>query len=146
MSERAERALENFSRGYNCSQAVLEVFAGELGFGEEQALKIASGFGGGVGRGGQICGAVTGAVMVLGLKYMLTDEEPAIAKPRVYLKVKEFTDRFKEESRSIICRELLGFDISTEEGAAEIEARNLHSTVCSGLVEKTVEILEEMME
>lgn len=145
MSKRSKKALEKFSAGFNCSQAVLDVFADDFGLDKEQALKLSSGFGGGVGRGGQVCGAVTGAVMVLGLKYMLTDEEPAIAKPRVYVKVKEFTDRFKEKSQSIICKELLGFDMSTEDGAAEIEARNLHSTVCNGLVEKAVEILEEMM-
>ena len=76
MSERAQLAIEKFSNGFNCSQAVLSVFAEDLALSEETAVSIASGFGGGA-RNGQLCGAVTGAVMALGLKYYSTRQEPA---------------------------------------------------------------------
>jgi len=144
-SDRAQLAIEKFSNGFNCSQAVLIVFAEDLALGEETALKVASGFGGGA-RNGQLCGAVSGAIMTLGLKYYDIKQEPAKAKQAVYKKVVQFTDKFKAKNGSIVCKELLGCDIGTEEGMIRFEEEDLHNKVCSGLVEKAVEILEGMMD
>jgi len=137
--------LKNFQMVFNCSQAVLSVFAEDLALSKETALKVASGFGGGA-RNAQLCGAVTGAIMALGLKYYDIKQEPAKAKQAVYKKVVQFTDKFKAKNGSIVCKELLGCDISTEEGMKRVEEEDLHNKVCSGLVEKAVEILEGMMD
>lgn len=145
MSDRAQLANERFSNSFNCSQAVLSVFAEDLRLSEETAFKIASGFGGGA-RNSQLCGAVTGAVMALGLRYYDTNQGPAKAKQPVYEKVIEFTDKFKAKNGSIVCKELLGCDISTPEGEKKFENEDLHNKVCCGLVEDAVEIFEKMSE
>lgn len=145
MSDRAQLAIERFSNGFNCSQAVLSVFAGDLSLSKATAFSIASGFGGGA-RNGQICGAVTGAIMALGLKYYDTEQGPAKAKQPVYEKVIGFTDKFKAKNGSIVCKELLGCDISTPEGERKFESEDLHNKVCCGLVEDAVQILEKMSE
>ena len=145
MSDRAQLAVEKFSNGFNCSQAVLSVFAEDLALIKETVFKVASGFGGGA-RNGQLCGAVTGAVIALGLKYYDAKQEAAKAKQPVYEKVIEFTDKFKAKNGSIVCKELLGCDISTPEGERRFEDEDLHNEVCCGLVEDAVEIFEKISE
>ncbi len=144
MCDRAKLAIEKFSNGFNCSQAVLSVFAEDLTLSEETAISIASGFGGGA-RNSQLCGAVTGAIMILGLKYYDTRQGPANAKQPVYKKVIEFTDKFKAKNGSIVCKELLGCDISTPEGEKKFENEDLHNKVCCGLVSDAVEIVEKII-
>ena len=144
MSDRSERAVEDFSRGFNCSQAVLSAFTKELGVDSGTALKISSGFGGGIARGGDICGAVTGAVMVLGLKYFLPEADIQQSKAKVYEIVKEFKKMFKKRHGSIVCRELVGCDLSTEEGFENFLKQDLHNKVCVELVKDAVEIVEKL--
>ena len=100
---RIEMVGSRFAEGYNCSQAVLSAYAPDLGLADETALKIAAGFGGGMGRMAETCGAVTGALMVLGLKYGATSPERE-AKERVYERVREFAKRFKARNGSLVCR------------------------------------------
>jgi len=144
MSSRSERAVEDFSKGCNCSQAVFCAFAEDLGLEDKLAIKIASGFGGGIGRGGDICGAVTGAVMVLGLKYFLPEADIQQSKAKVYEIVKEFKKMFKKRHGSIVCRELVGCNLSTEEGFENFLKQDLHNNVCVGLVKDAVEIVEKL--
>ena len=127
MDDRIETALSRFAEGFNCSQAVLSAYA--EGMDEETALKIASGFGGGMGRMAETCGAVTGAMMVLGLKFGAVSPDRE-AKERGYAKVKEFADRFKARNGSLVCRDLLGCDISTPEGHQIAKEKSLFTTVC----------------
>ena len=110
-----EKAIEVFRNRFNCSQAVFAAFAEELGMPEELALKVAIGFGGGM-RKGEVCGAVSGALMVLGMKYGDSCSDKAENKAVSYQKVSDFMDRFKEKNGSCVCRDLLGCDISTAEG------------------------------
>lgn len=145
MSDRAPLAIERFSSGFNCSQAVLSVFAKDLALSEETAFSIASGFGCGA-RNSQLCGAVTGTIMILGLKYYDTKQEPAKAKQPVYEKVIQFTDKFKAKNSSIVCKELLGFDVNTPEGDKKFKDEDLHNKICCGLVDDAVQILEKMSE
>ena len=135
-------ALSRFAEGFNCSQAVLSVYA--EGRDEETALKIAAGFGGGMGRMAGTCGAVTGAMMVLGLRFgsRTPDRE---AKERVYAKIREFANRFKARNSSLVCRDLLGCDISTPEGYEAAKEKQLVSTTCPKFVRDAAEILEEML-
>jgi C_GCAxxG_C_C family probable redox protein len=115
MSIQVETAVEKFNMGLNCSQAVLSSYCEQLGLDCQTGIKIATGFGGGM-RMGETCGAVTGAFMVLSLKYGNTAIEDTQAKEKTYEKIIEFTKRFRSRVGSATCRELLGCDISTPEG------------------------------
>lgn len=115
MSKYSERAVELFMSGKNCSQAVFAAFATDLGLTEDMALAISAGLGGGVGRMREVCGAVSGASMVVGLKY------PELDKGEVYEKVRQISDEFKKTNPSIVCKELLG--LSKPEQSSTPEAR-----------------------
>jgi len=145
MSVKPEQAVNIFKEGSNCSQAVISVYAEDFGLSRENALKISRGFGGGMGRMAQTCGAVTGAFMVLGLRYGNADIHDKEAKERIYGLVREFTRRFENRNRSIVCRELLDCDISKPAGAAAAKEKGLFASVCPRLVGDAAEILEEMM-
>ena len=110
MSERVERAVELFKSGFNCSQSVFAAFAGEFGMDEETALKVSAGLGGGVGRAREVCGAVSGAAMLVGFKYGATDGDDAEAKARCYQVVQQIIAEFKKDNPSIVCRELLALN------------------------------------
>ena len=142
---RKEEALKRFREGFSCSQSVLSVFAPELGLEEKTALKVAGGFGGGMGRMALTCGAVTGAYMVIGLKHGSTHPAEKEAKQKTQERVRQFRAKFEERNRSCICRDLLGCDISTKEGIEEATRRGLIQTVCPKLVGDAVEILEEIL-
>ena len=145
MNTKPEEAVNIFKEGSNCSQAVISVYAEELGLSRKMALKIALGFGGGMGRMAQTCGAVTGAFMVLGLKYGNADANDKETKERVYGLVREFSRRFENHNSSIICRELLGCDISKPEGVAAAKENGLFTSVCPQMVREAAEILDEMI-
>ncbi|MGC8971214.1 MAG: C-GCAxxG-C-C family protein [bacterium] len=115
---KVEEVVKTFESGFNCSQAVISTYAPDLGLKRELALLVSSGFGGGLGRIGEVCGAVTGAIMALGLKYGFTTFSSE-AKEEVHNIVREYIARFKEKNSSILCRELLGADINTPDGKKE---------------------------
>jgi C_GCAxxG_C_C family probable redox protein len=144
MSADIEQAVERFKSGFNCSQAVLGSYSEQFGLSCEKAFKVATGFGGGM-RMSDVCGAVTGAFMVLGLKYGNATSENKEAKEKTYEMVIEFTNRFKARNGSVMCRDLLGCDISTPEGNKEAQDKGLFSTLCPELVRDSTEILEEML-
>jgi C_GCAxxG_C_C family probable redox protein len=136
-------AARRIQDGCACSQAVISVYAESLGLSELTALRIASGFGGGM-RMGETCGAVTGALMVIGLRYASDNCCMPEGRIEVCSRVLEFADRFRGRNRSILCRELLGYDISTPEGAQKAHELNLFKTTCVKLVKDAVTILEDM--
>jgi C_GCAxxG_C_C family probable redox protein len=134
-----ERAVDFFEEGFNCCQAVLSSYGPRFGLDRESALKIASGFGGGVGHLGESCGAVTGALMVIGLK------GDASAPEATYRLVDRFLDKFKARQGSIFCRQLLGYDISTPQGLQAIKDRGLFDNLCPNFVRASAEILEDIL-
>ncbi len=140
-----ERVVCRFAEGFNCSQAILSAYAEPLGLDEETALKIAAGFGGGMGRLGKTCGAVTGAFMVLGLRYGRGSPDQA-TKKRVYARIQEFADRFNSRNGSLTCKGLLGLDISTPEGHEAARKKQLFTTTCPRFIRDAAEVLEEMMQ
>ncbi len=142
---KVETSLRRFAEGFNCSQAVLSVYAEQLGLDDEVALKIAAGFGGGMGRLGDTCGAVTGAFMVLGLMHGAATADWE-SKERVYGLVTEFARRFKARHGAIVCRDLLGCDISDPESLRRAILAKMFSTICPKFVRDAVVILEEMAE
>ncbi len=142
MSIKSEKAKELFKQGYNCSQAVLGVFCEELGLDFETAMKIASSFGGGMGRMREVCGTVSGMFMAAGLAYSTTDNN----KAEQYKIVQELARRFKEKNGSIICRELLqGIESSTSPIPSERTETYYKKRPCIELVGDSVEILEKYM-
>ena len=145
MNTKPEQAVNNFKNGLNCSQAVLSVYAEELGLSREIAWKIAGGFGGGMGRMAQTCGAVTGAFMVLGLKYGDADIPDTKIKEKMYGLVREFAHQFENHNGSIVCSELLGCDISKPEGVVTAKENGLFTSVCPKMVREAVEIFEKMI-
>lgn len=126
-----------------CSQAVLAAYAKELGITQAQALSIGTAFGTGMRRG-EVCGACTGALMVLGLKYGQQDIGDPESRRIVYEKTAEFLRKFEEAKGSCICQKLLGYDPSTEDGLRHIRENRLFEEFCPTLVKAAMEILEEM--
>jgi C_GCAxxG_C_C family probable redox protein len=140
---KVQEAVSVFQSGFNCSQAILRAYGPEYGLSVLDSLKVSCGFGGGMRRG-DACGALTGALMVLGLRYGPKDVSDVSAKSNVYSKVTEYCRRYEARCGSIICRELLGCDISTEVGMKKVKENNLFDTVCPKMVQTAAEILEEM--
>lgn len=140
----ADSAAAAFSQGLSCSQAVFSAYAAEYGLDSAMASRIASGFGGGMGRMGQTCGAVTGAYMVIGLKHGAATGDRE-AKEKTYRAIREFAERFKARNGSAVCRDLLGCDISTPEGFEKMKTLGLHGTVCAKLVRDACDLLDDML-
>ena len=139
-----DKAEEYFNNNFNCSQAVFATFATEIGLDEELALKIATQFGGGA-RKGEMCGAVSGALMVLGLKYGHFHAQDAEEKGRAYQIAEDFMNRFIEKKGTVVCRELLGYDISKTEGMKKIKELNLFKSICPEMIRCATELVDEMI-
>jgi C_GCAxxG_C_C family probable redox protein len=146
MESKKERAVKKFIEGYNCAQSVLFSFREDLGIDDDLALKIASGFGGGMGGRQEVCGAVSGAIMVIGLKYGRGSNDDRAAKETAYAKTKEVMERFSEIHGTYICRQLLdGCDLMTEEGRRLFREQDLSNKTCKVCVASAVKILEEIL-
>lgn len=134
MSEK--NAVELFKSGLNCAQAVFVAFADKLGIDKETASKISSGLGGGVGRSREVCGAVTAAALVIGMRH-------GPDKDVVYPKVQKFIETFKAETSSIVCKELLEGTGATSGGLAEERTQEYYKKrPCVELVALAAKILE----
>ena len=141
-----ELAVTLFQEGFSCSQAVFSPYAEEMGLDKDTALKIAGTFGGGMGRTGQTCGAVTGALMALGLKYGSTNAADRETKEQAYARVQEFARRFATRNGDDLrCKVLLGCDISTPDGQQMAQDLGLYKSVCPKLVHDAAEIVAEML-
>jgi C_GCAxxG_C_C family probable redox protein len=145
MSKKADQAVSLFKQGFNCSQSMVATYGEQFGLSREQGLKLGSGFGGGMGAMAETCGVVTGAFMVLGLKYGSDRTSDNEAKLNTYKLIREFAKKFKDLNGSITCKDLLGCDISTAEGYQTAKEKGLFSTVCPKIVQDAAEILEEML-
>jgi len=143
---KVEVAVACFEEGFSCSQAVCSAYAPQLGLERETALKVSGAFGAGMGRMGETCGAVTGAFMVIGLKHGKTRAEDDEAKERAYRLVQEFVDQFKARHGSIVCRELLGCDLSLPEQRALAQEQKLTATLCPRFVHDAAEIVEQILD
>jgi C_GCAxxG_C_C family probable redox protein len=132
-------------RRTNCAQAILSTFSEQFGLERSLALRLAQGFGAGMGQKGNICGAVTGAYMVLGLSQRISTDSPRESLDATYELVREFDRRFKVLHGSVSCRDLTGYDLSTPDGLAEAREKKVFTTVCPGLVRDSATILETML-
>lgn len=141
---RKDEALRIHTCGYNCCQAVFGAFCEDLGLDLGLAYRISSGFGGGMRRG-DVCGAVTGAIMVLGLQYGNFIAGDTESKAKIAAMTQEFNQRFEAMNGSLLCKELLGHNSSIEEERAIIVEQGLFETVCPKAIMDAVAILEELI-
>ncbi|NPV93374.1 MAG: C_GCAxxG_C_C family protein [Firmicutes bacterium] len=143
MSDKADRVVQLHQNGVmHCAQAVLSVYGADLGLDPEVAVKVAAGFGGGMGRSGELCGSVTGALMALGMTF---DQADADSREKVFALVRRFIEMFIARNGSIRCRDLLGYDNSTPEGRKAIAEKKLLRTICKKMDRDAAEILEELL-
>lgn len=143
--ENKEIGVEMFSKGYNCAQAVFAALAEEIGIDKLTALKVGGAFGGGMGRNGLTCGAVTGALMAIGYKYGKDSEENTTGKDFTYKLVNQFFKEFVEENGSIECKTLVGYDIVKEEEHKAAADKGVFKTVCPKVVGNAIEIAERLL-
>ncbi len=140
MSKKSALVDYQFSR-FNCAQTVFSLFAGEIGIDESTALKIASTFGSGMACGAT-CGAVTGALMVIGMKHGHSASDPD-ANANTKMLVTRFNEGFKNQYGALTCKELLGYDTSTPEGANAALAAGVFDTHCPMYIKSACDLLEE---
>ena len=143
MTDPIQTAQERFAQGFNCSQSVFSAFATELDIPDEIALKLASPFGGGVAHLGNVCGAVTGALMALGLH---SGNATTDKKDETYRLAEEFLSRFQERHGTILCRELIGFDLSKSGELQKAREQGVFKSICPGLVKSATELTTEFLE
>lgn len=141
MSEKVQKAQELFDSGFNCSQAVIGAFCGQFGMDEQSLFKLTCGFGGGI-RSGEVCGAVSSAVMIIGLKYGQYTANDKISKEKCYKVTSEFMEEYQKRKETVLCRELLGYDVRDTEKRALFPGRQ--KEVCPKAIEAAVLLLEEM--
>ncbi len=141
---RVEQAVGLFNQGFACSQAILAAYGEEFGLDRDLALKLGDGFAGGIAGTGEICGAATGAIMVIGLRHGRTRASHRAAKAKTRDVVREFLSRFESRCHSTLCRGILGVDIDTPDGSAAARAQGLFKAICPEAVRAAAEILEEL--
>jgi C_GCAxxG_C_C family probable redox protein len=140
-----EKAIETFRSGLNCSQAVLTAYSERLDFDNDLALSISCGFGGGMGRLQETCGAVTGSFMVLGIHTCKRYRDNKTRKEESYKLVQEFSRQFKQLNGTTDCIDLLKCDLKTEEGNRIAKEKNLFGTVCEKCISDSIGIIEELI-
>jgi C_GCAxxG_C_C family probable redox protein len=145
MTDRIEQASAYFKQGFSCAQSVLAAFAPSLGLDTETALRVAGAFGGGIAQRGDLCGAVSGALMVLGLRYGRTRPEDQAAKDTTYRQANEFMRRFSERHGTFTCRELLNCDVSDAQELERARREGLFTLLCPSFVRDAAEIVEELI-
>ena len=144
MSEHSRLAKELFEKGYNCSQSVVLAFCDDIGLDSETALKISSSFGGGMGRLREVCGAVSGMLIVLGMLDGYSDPLDTTAKTEHYKLIQSMAMKFKDENKSFICRELLGLSDDRESNIPEERNEGYYiKRPCAQLVEYAAMLLDE---
>lgn len=142
-----ERAMELFKQGYNCSQSVFGAFCEECGMDFETALKLSSSFGGGMGRLREVCGAVSGMFMVAGMKYGYSDPNDSSSKAEHYKRIQELAEQFKEKNGSIVCRDLLGLCVQSENYIPEKRTEEYYKKrPCAEIVGDAAEIIYKFIE
>ncbi len=149
MTNHAEIAKQLFFKGYNCAQSVFCAFTDVTGYDVDTSARMASSFGGGLGRLRETCGAVNAAALILGIVKGYDDPDDYEAKKRHYALVREFADRFKEKNKSIICRELLMVASLNPESGGAPEQRSeeyYQKRPCPNLVYDAALILDEMIQ
>jgi len=140
-----EKAMDCFINGFSCSQSICMTYGEQYGMDNDTAAKVACGFGGGMGRIGGPCGALTGALMVLGLRDGSSEPGTGEAKLKTYELVREAARRFEARNGSMNCRDLLGFNIENADEYKKAADAGVFRSICPNLVKSASEILEELL-
>ena len=143
-SEEVDQTVACFKEGLNCTQAVLSTYGPQFGLDHKNAIKVAGAFGSGMGVG-ETCGAVTGALMVIGLKYAKVKGPSFFSKEQTQTIAQEFFKRFKARNGATACKELLGCDVNTTEGLKAAKHEKHFKKRCPKFVQDAAEILEEIL-
>lgn len=142
--ENANKAIESFEGIFNCSQSVFSAYCEKYGISKSDAVRIAAGFGGGIGRTQGICGAISGGVMVIGCRYF-DETDASKSKETVYNKTKELIEKFEEKNEHSDCYKLTGVDFSKEGWIDEFNLRKVKENKCNEYIKDVCKILNEMI-
>ena len=141
-----EQAEKLFRNEYLCAPSVLSTFSQELGLSKDMALKIATGFGAGIAGRSTICGAITGAIMAIGLKYGRGMSEPREVQEKTFEIVNEFIGKFIEKHGTVECKELIGYDLTNSRERVMALENRVYETICPKLVKDAAELLEILLD
>ncbi len=142
---KVEQAVSYFDQDFPCSQAILATYGPDFGLDQDIALRLSDGFHGGMVGMGNTCGAVTGAIMVIGLKYGRTEASDIEAKMKTIESTREFIRQFESRNDSIICKDIINCEIDTLEKAAAARDQGIFNMICRYVVQDAAEILEELL-
>jgi C_GCAxxG_C_C family probable redox protein len=145
MNSKPDQAAETFINGFNCAQAVFATYAEEFGIDRTSALKIACGFGAGMGRRQDVCGAVSGAILLIGAKHGKTIREDNAANDLTYQRVRELSDQFIAKHGTTSCKQLLGCNLLTPEGQQYFKEHNFRDLKCAVYVHDAAALVEDML-
>jgi C_GCAxxG_C_C family probable redox protein len=143
---KVEESLSNFQNGNSCAQSILSAFGKDYFKKPEDAARLAAGFEAGIAFRGEVCGAVSGAAMAIGLKYGHSNLNEELPKERLYKLTNEFLATFEKKCGATGCNKLLNVDISTQEGIEKAIENNLFATVCANAIKTSAEILTDIFE
>ncbi len=129
-----EKAVAYFNEGYNCAESTLLALSDFLGIECKYIPRVAGGFGGGIGKHGEICGALSGTIMALGIVFGRKDAKDREGKEKMYSITDSFVQKFEKEFKCIRCRDLTGCNMLTPDGQKKMKDENIHDKVCSKLV------------
>jgi len=144
--KKEEKAIDSFKSGLNCAQSVLTSYSDELNFDYHLALSIACGFGAGMGRLQETCGAVTGSFMVFGIYNCKKHSDNKERKEKTYSMIQRFADKFKAIHGATDCKSLLNCDLRTKEGRRYAHDNNLYEKVCEKCILDSIKIIEGLIE
>jgi C_GCAxxG_C_C family probable redox protein len=142
---KSEIASEYMKKGYNCAQSIIKAYANEVGMNQEDAVKMASALGGGVGRNGHICGAVSGAALIIGMKLGTTDPANFQAKEKAYNKTNQLLEKFSAENKSVLCKELIPYDMKNPVELKKAREAGVFAKQCPLYVLSSAKILESII-
>ncbi|SDN66106.1 C-GCAxxG-C-C family protein [Acetanaerobacterium elongatum] len=142
--DKKQIALGCVKQKFNCAQSTFSAFAEEVGIDQGTALKVASCFGGGM-KCGEVCGAVTGVLMAIGMKYGSVTPDDYEKHQQAYIKGIQFIKQFKQQHGSILCKDLLGYDTSNPAEMAKVLEKGLHISVCAKAITDAIETAEDII-
>ncbi len=142
---KVEEVLLSFKEGFSCSQVIPFTYGPELNLDRETAMKISAAFGAGLSRSGNICGAVSSAIMVISLKHGYSRVGDSEGKEKIFSLVNEFIKSFIYLNGSVQCSDLIGCDLSTDEGLTLAREKNLFHTVCPKFIADAAILMEPVL-
>lgn len=145
MKSKVDNAIESFRSGLNCSQSVVNAYADEMNVDNEFAMSVSCGFGGGMGRLQETCGAVTGAFMALGIYNYKKFTDNKERKEKTYAMVQRFSHNFKAIHGVMDCRTLMNCDLNTVEGLRYVAENDIHGKVCEKCISDAIGIVDELI-